>query len=104
MAGVFRGRSGQGPDGRKARAGGPFQAEKDAGPRSQSALEQVHTPYDDLEQKGLWLDMLEHEDLKDVAPPMRIYSERLQSTLQVPGRGAVASMLRERREYGYIYC
>lgn len=38
---------------------------------------------------------------------MRIYSERLQRTLhmplQVPGRGAVASMVRERREYGYTY-
>lgn len=40
-------------------------------PKCQSVMEQVHTPYGDLERctscKGLWLDMLEHEDLKEVA-------------------------------------
>jgi hypothetical protein len=38
---------------------------------------------------------------------MRIYSERVQRTLhmplEIPGRGAVPSMLREQRDYGYTY-
>ena len=40
-------------------------------PKCESALEQVHTPFADLERctgcKGLWLDMLEQEDLKEIA-------------------------------------
>ncbi len=40
-------------------------------PKCESPMEQVQTPYADLERctscKGLWLDMLEHEDLREIA-------------------------------------
>lgn len=40
-------------------------------PKCQADMEQVQTPFADLERctacKGLWLDMLEHEDLKPIA-------------------------------------
>ncbi|CCU71812.1 zf-TFIIB domain-containing protein [Thalassolituus oleivorans] len=40
-------------------------------PKCESNFEQLHTPFGDVEHclncKGLWLDMLEHEDLKEIA-------------------------------------
>ncbi len=40
-------------------------------PKCDSDFEQLNTPFGDVERclncKGLWLDMLEHEDLKDIA-------------------------------------
>lgn len=40
-------------------------------PKCKAPMEQFHNPYADYEQctgcKGLWLDMLENEDLKEVA-------------------------------------
>lgn len=40
-------------------------------PKCESPMEQVNTPYADVERctgcQGLWLDMLEHEDLKEIA-------------------------------------
>ncbi len=40
-------------------------------PKCQSSLEQIHTPFGDVERclscQGLWFDMLENEDLKDIA-------------------------------------
>ena len=40
-------------------------------PKCDSAMEHVITPFADLERctacMGLWLDMLEHEDLKEIA-------------------------------------
>jgi Zn-finger nucleic acid-binding protein len=40
-------------------------------PKCDANMEQVNTPFADLERctdcKGLWLDMLEHEDLKPIA-------------------------------------
>lgn len=40
-------------------------------PKCNSDFEQIHTPYADVERclhcKGLWLDMLEHEDIREIA-------------------------------------
>lgn len=40
-------------------------------PKCEGAMEQIHNPYADYEQctqcKGLWLDVLEEQDLKEVA-------------------------------------
>lgn len=40
-------------------------------PKCDSNFEQLQTPFGDVERclncKGLWLDMLEHEDLKEIA-------------------------------------
>ncbi len=40
-------------------------------PKCESNFEQLHTPFGDVERcqhcQGLWFDMLEHQDLKDIA-------------------------------------
>ena len=62
-------------------------------PKCTSDMEHVTTPYADLERctscKGLWLDMLEHEDLKEIAESVDI------------GDPAVGKAFNEK---GDIYC
>lgn len=45
-------------------------------PKCHSDFEQLNTPFGDVERclncKGLWLDMLQHEDLKDIAESIDI--------------------------------
>ena len=45
-------------------------------PKCTAPMEHINTPYADLERcsscKGLWLDMLEHEDLKPIAEAVDI--------------------------------